>query len=316
MSANVSKDERSRQTEYRELCRRVWLPLHFQPWWLDAVRGGEERWGVSLAHDGGGAVTGVLPWFRTRRWGLPAVLLPPFTSYAGPWFFYPQNADFKEISRLSFEKKVCAGLIAQLPRSVFFRQNFRPEFGNWLPFYWAGFRQTTRYTYRIEPEGDWSVLTATWENTLRTDLKKAAAAVRIDTENDTPDVIFDLYNQSLRHQNLPFSRHGAAFFRLFEALKTRDQAACFIARDRENDAPHAGLLLAYDDRQAALLLTGANALGRSSAATAALIAEALGFCQERNLMLDFEGSMHEGLERVFRAFGGRLTGYSQVWRWF
>ncbi len=312
MSAKVSKDERSRQTEYRELCRRAWLPLHFQPWWLDAVCGGAEHWGVCVAHDGGGGVTGVLPWFRRHHWGLPVVQLPPFTSYAGPWFFYPQNIDFKVISRLSFEKKVCSELIAQLPRTVFFRQNFRPEIANWLPFYWAGFRQTTRYTYLVGPG---AADRSAWENTLRTDLKKAGARVRVGLENVEPGLLLGLYNDSLRHQNLPASPHDAAFFRLFEALKVRNQSACFIARDIRNDAPHASLLLAYDERQAALLLTGTNALGRQSAATAALIVAALEFCRERGLMFDFEGSMHEGLERVFRAFGGKLTAYFQVWKW-
>ncbi len=315
MSAKVSKDERSRQTDFRELCSRTWLPLQFQPWWLDAVCGGPGHWGVCLAVDGSGSATGVLPWFRTRRWGLPALQLPPFTSYAGPWFFHPQNADFKEISRISFEKKVCAALIAQLPRAVFFQQNFRPEIDNWLPFYWAGFRQTTRYTYRIDPAGGEKNPPATWENTLRTDLKKAGARTMVSLEKDQPALLFDLYNESLRRQGLAPGPRRAAFFRLYEALNGRGLAYPIFARDQASGAPHAGLLLAHDERQAALLLTGTNAAGRRSGATAFLIAEAIGFCREHGLILDLEGSMHEGLERVFRAFGGRLTPYSQVWRW-
>ncbi|MBL7804468.1 MAG: GNAT family N-acetyltransferase [Saprospiraceae bacterium] len=312
MSANVSQDERSRQMHYRELCARHWLPLHFQPWWLDAVSGGPEHWGVCLSADRGGQPTAALPWVRARRWGMPVLRLPPFTSYAGPWYFYPENPDFKEISRLAFEKKTAAELIAQLPGRVFFRQNFRPEITNWLPFYWAGYRQTTRYTYRLDPA---ATREQDWENTLRTDLKKARARLDIYSDPDSPDRLFELYQSSLSHQNLPPSRRRAAFDRLMSVLRSRDQCRVLLARDRKTEQLVAGLWLAFDQREAALLLTGADSAGRRHAATPALMAAAIDFCREKQLILDFEGSMNEGQERLFRAFAGRLTPYFAVSKW-
>ncbi|HNL37762.1 MAG: GNAT family N-acetyltransferase [Saprospiraceae bacterium] len=311
MSAKVSKDERSRQTEYRELCEHFGLPLHFQPWWLDAVCGGPGGWGACLARDRGGAPTGVLPWYRHRRWGLPLVQMPPLTSYAGPWYFYPQNAGFKEVGRLAFEKKTAAALIGQLPRSLFFRQHFRPEIGNWLPFYWAGFKQSTRYTYRLDPALHTE---AARENTLRTDLKKAQAALEIFSADAQAECLFDLYRQSLRRQGLPAPPREPVFQALYRALSERGQSLVLLARERGSGAPVAGIWLAFDRREAALLLSGATDAGRRLAATPALIDAAIGFCREKNLVLDFEGSMHEGMERLFRAFGGQLTPYFRVWR--
>lgn len=325
MSAKVSKPSDSSQARYRELCRATWVPLHFQPWWLDAVCGGPGRWNVSLATDRGGQITGVLPYSLTRRLGLAAVVLPPFTSYAGPWYFYPQNPEFKAVSRLAFEKSVGAELIRQLPRHVFFRQNFRPEIANWLPFHWAGFRQTTRYTYVLDSSVGTQTLQENWENTLRTDLKKARAATRIvvsepsgtlPTDRTDRDLLFDLYQKSRRRQGLPPSRHRTAFQRLYAALGERGAAFAAIARDRHTDAPHAGIFLAHDQRQAALLFTGMDPAHKASGAVLGLLESALYFCLERGLILDFEGSMHPNVERVFRAFGGRLTPYARVWRWF
>lgn len=300
---------------YREFCAGADLPLQFQPWWLDAVCAAG-RWDVSLATDAGERITGVLPYFLTRRYGLPAVLLPPFTSYAGPWYFYPPNPDFKEVSRLAFEKAVGAELIRQLPATVFFRQNLRPEITNWLPFYWAGYRQTTRYTYVLEPSPDPVAALAGFKNSLRTDLKKARAATSISAEDD-PELLIQLYRQSLLRQRIRPARDlRPTLLRLYAALHQRQQGQILVARDRQTQSPHAALLLAHDGRQAALLATGADPRHRPSAAGLGLLTAALEFCGERTLRLDFEGSMRENMERVFRAFGGRLTPYSQVWKWF
>lgn len=37
--------------------------------------------------------------------------------------------------------------IDNLPKFDYFNMNFHYSITNWLPFYWRGFKQTTRYTY-------------------------------------------------------------------------------------------------------------------------------------------------------------------------
>ena len=39
--------------------------------------------------------------------------------------------------------------IRELPADVSFTHRFHENFTNWLPFYWSGFEQTTRYTYLL-----------------------------------------------------------------------------------------------------------------------------------------------------------------------
>ena len=50
--------------------------------------------------------------------------------------------------------KVCAKLIEQLPKKALFQQNFHYNFTDWLPYYWAGFEQSTRYSYVLENLSD------------------------------------------------------------------------------------------------------------------------------------------------------------------
>ncbi|MFN0175010.1 MAG: GNAT family N-acetyltransferase [Saprospiraceae bacterium] len=303
------------KARYSECCLKGYLPLHFQPWWLDAVCG-PNGWKVAHASDKNGEIVGVLPYHTAHRWGLKVVQLPPLTTYAGPWLFYPQDVDFKEVSRLSFEKKVMSELIRQLPRTVFFKQNFRPEITNWLPFYWEGFRQTTRYTYFFEELNDLEKITAGFKNTLRSDLKKAEKYTELLRDEAAWPTVFELNKRSFQRKGRRQPYSLEAFKNLHKALNQRNQSACFVAYEKTSGRPSAGLYLVFDERQAAVLLIGTEPAFKSQCAIYSLLMEAIRFCAERTLSLDFEGSMDEGIEHSFRAFGGRLVPYFQITRYW
>lgn len=299
------------KVRYAAFCGKAYVPLQFQPWWLDAVCG-VNGWNVALATDNSGEITGVLPYWLHRRWGLKIIQLPPWTTYAGPWLNYPQTLDFKVVSRLAFEKRVMTDLIRQLPAFVFFKQNFRPEIKNWLPFYWKGFRQTTRYTYIFDAINDLEKITEGFKNTLRSDLKKAEKLVQIRREDDSWEMVLELNKQSFQRKKLHPPNYAAQFKKLHMDLNHRKQSACFIAYDLVSGRPSAGLYLIFDTQQAAILLTGTEPAFKNQCAIYILILEALVFSAKHHLSLDFEGSMDEQIEHAFRAFGAELTPYFQV----
>lgn len=299
---------------YEEFCRTSYAPLHHQPWWLDAVCDGPDAWQAAVATDAASRAIGILPYHPARRWGLRILSLPPLSTYAGPWLQYPQNPDFKEVSRLAFEKKTMLDLICQLPRAAFFQQNFRPEVTNWLPFYWENFRQTTRYTYLLAPAESWELTTANFKNTLRTDLKKAEQAAEMRRDDTAWETTFRLNQLSFERKNQTSPYPFAAFRRLHAALQSRQQSAVFVAYERATSQPCAGLYLAFDVRQAAVLLTGVHPAFRANCAIFGLFVEAIRFCAQRSLILDFEGSMDQGIEHFFRSFGARPTPYFQIWK--
>lgn len=301
------------KARFIEFCRTAWVPMQLQPWWLDAVCSGAGSWDVALASDRSGAISGAMPFYLTRRWGVRVVQLPPFTAYAGPWLRETANPGMRTDRRYAFERDVFTGLIDQLPPLAFFHQHFRPEIDNWLPFYWKGFRQTTRYTYLLPGTCDMPAFFAGLKNTLRTELRKAEQGVILCREDD-PELIFSMNRQSFARKGLRHPYPFRPFARLHEALAGRGQSVLFVARGRQSGAPLAGLYLAFDRREAAVLLTGLMPAGQHSGALHSLYWEAVRFCAEKRLDLDFEGSMEPGIERVFRAFGGRLTPYFRVWR--
>lgn len=298
-----------RKSRYADFCQNLYVPLQLQPWWLDAVCSAGE-WDVCLTTDGGGVLTGVWPYYRMQRFGFSFIRQPPFTTYGGPWLRYPANAQ----KHPEFEKKVFDELVQQLPRTAFFQQNFHPDVQNWLPLYWRGFRQTTRYTYIFNDLSDLEKIKAGFKNTLRSDLKKAGQAADMCREDDATTLLFQLHEMSFQRKNRRPPYSFESFQRLYSALTERRQAAIFIARDRRSKAPHAGLCLAFDERCASVLLTGADPAFKTHCAVWGLFWEAMQFCSERGLSLDFEGSMERDIERGFRAFGAHLTPYHQIWK--
>lgn len=291
---------------YLDFCGAHAVPLGLQPWWLDAVCG-PEAWDAAVAD---GPLPGVWPWFRTRRWGLPVVQLPPLTAYAGPWLAAPPP-HWPSHKRLAAEQRTLANLIGQLPRVPFFHQTCHPDFQNGLPLLWAGFRQTTRYTYVLPDTRDLDALHVGLKHTLRTDLRRADAELLVEHTHD-PRRLFALNAQSFARKGRRPPYRFEVFERLHRALEQRGQAVGLVARSGERDC--AGLLLAFDDRQASVLLAGVGLGNRNPGALHRLYWEAIGFCSARGLQLDFEGSMVPGIERVFRGFGGQMRPYFRIWR--
>ncbi len=303
------------KAHYRELCKsNESVPLHLRPRWLDAVCG-KDDWDVALATDGGKRVTGVMPYFQTRRWGMPVIQLPPLTSYGGPWLFYPQKADLKLHSRYSFENKTLTELLRKLPQTVFFQQNFRPEIQNWLPFRWAGFRQSTRYTYVLDPVKEVGEFSRSLTSGTRKKIKQAGEQFSVAGERDL-GLLYDFYQLTCQRRGI---RPGADFTvltRLYQALDLRGQCELLVARRRSDNQPMAAQLITNDGRQASLLL-GGQAIGRDTGhLNYLMLYESVRQALLHGQSVDFEGSMDPGVEQVFRSFGGRMVPYFQVWKIF
>ena len=290
---------------YFEFCSTTYVPLHLQPWWLDAVCG-PDAWGAAVLPGG------ILPYFKARRWGLPVIQQPPLTSYTGPWLLPPDPKKPKH-KQLALEHRVLKALMEQIPQVAFFYQCFRPELKNWLPFYWSGFRQTLRYSYMLPAPHSLPGLYSGLKGSVRSDLRRAGQWTEIVKES-RPEPLFHLHARSYARKNLRPPYTLDTFSRLHQALAEREQAVGFLALDRKKGTAHAGLYLVFDEQQAAVLLTGFDPEFAHSGALNSLYWEAVCFCAERQISLDFEGSMQPGIERVFRAFGAQLSPYFCVWR--
>lgn len=294
--------------KYRNLCtQEPSIPLFSQAWWLDATAG-EGAWDVALVEKGD-TVVAAMPYVPRQRYGFTVLGQPALTQTLGPWL---RETDGKSSSKLAQQKDLLQALIAQLPPFACFTQNWHWRMGNWLPFYWAGFQQTTRYTYILHALGDEATLWGGMRENIRTDIKKASNRFQLRVRDDlTLDDFLVLNRMTFARQNMALPYTEAFLHKLDQACVARQARKIFIAED-EQGRRHAGVYIVWDGNSAYYLMGGGDPELRNSGATSLCMWEAIKFAASVTKCFDFEGSMIEPVERYFRAFGAQQTPYFTV----
>jgi lipid II:glycine glycyltransferase (peptidoglycan interpeptide bridge formation enzyme) len=203
-------------------------------------------------------------------------------------------------------------LIERLPHYDYFHQRFHYSITNWLPFYWQGFDQTTRYTYVIESLDDLDRVWAQLHERVRRNIRKAEKQLAVRTDLDI-ERFLDINALSFKRQGLalPYSRETVR--RLDTACAERQVRRISLAEDAQGRI-HAAKYIVWDQNSGYYLMGGADPDLRSSGADTLLMWEAIRFCSTVTRKFDFEGSMIEPIERFFRAFGGDQRPYSRIVR--
>jgi Acetyltransferase (GNAT) domain len=272
-----------------------------QPWWLDAVAPGS--WSAAEVRRGADVVAR-LPYMRRRAMGVEAIVQPPLTQTLGPWLAAGEG---KYPRRLEAEKRLLGSLIEQLPDVDLFRQCFTPALTNWLPFYWAGFEATVRYSYRIEDLLDLDRVRSDFQDHVRRAIRKARDTVEV--RDDLPvDQLMALDVRTYARQGRRPPVPAAVVRRLDGACATRGARRILSAVDARGRT-HAVLYVVWDDRTLYALINARDPELQAVGANTLLYWEAIRHAAEVSTVFDFEGSMIEPIEHFVRGFGGRQTPY-------
>jgi hypothetical protein len=270
-----------------------------QPWWLEAVAPG--RWGEAVVRHGD-EVVARLPYVGRRQLGLEAIVQPPLTQVLGPWLAPTEG---KYARRLETEKKLLGELIEALPPFDLFRQSCSHTLTNWLPFYWAGFDATVRYTYRIDDLTDLDVIRAEFQEQVRRGIKKAEGALEV--VDDFPlDDLLRLNAETFARQGLETPYSDELVRRLDAACSSRSARRILGAVDAEGRT-HAALYVVWDERTLYPIINARDPELQAFGSNTLLYWEAIRLASEVSQAFDFEGSMIEPIEHFVRAFGGRQT---------
>ena len=312
---------------YKDICEQRLddVPLFQQYWWMEAVCAGKQ-WDVALATEGD-KVTGAMPYHYVRRLGLTVVLQPQLTQFSGPVYFkdalvrrkkenrqlYNNIDTMSESHSLDFEKRVASELIAQMetikPSAVLIHTS--PRITNWLPFYWKGYAQTTRYTYRIPDICDAGAVFAAFdkEKRQRKIIKtERQTTVRFDMSPSDFAAFHRRYWESKGEKDLLSEDF---IERVCTAAMQRSQGV--IASLHGNDGTLLSARFVAYDKNVAYSLLSANDMkchrgGHSETLMWALIKHLSGKCRA----FDFEGSMDEGIEYFYRSFGAIQTPFFEI----
>ena len=282
------------------------MPVFCSPWWLDATAGAG-NWGIAEVKPDSQVVAS-MPWMlRQNRLGLKILSQPALTQTLGPWIA-ELSQKTKYATKLAREKDLMEALIDQLPHYHVFRQNFAPEITNWLPFYWRGFQQTTRYTYRLNSPENTETLWKNFQENTRREIRKAEKkGVSVEATDDIEAFLVVNEKSFLRQgMKLPYSRDYVR--RLYSACLANDAGKIFLAKGADGRV-HAGNLIVWNQHCAYYLMGGGDPELRNSGATSLAMWHAIQFASTVSQIFDFEGSMIEPVERFFRGFGAVQTPY-------
>jgi hypothetical protein len=275
--------------------------LFEQPWWLDSVVPG--AWDEVVVRRGDDVVAR-LPYAYRRQLGMTVITQPPFTQTLGPWL---ATGDGKYSRRLDVEMKLLGQLVELLPPCHYFRQCFATSLTNWLPFHWAGFRATVKYTYRIEDLSDLDRVKHGFQEHVRRGIRKAGNVLEVD--HDLPlDELLRLDAETYARQGLSPPNTQDAVRRLDAACAKRNARRVLGAVDRDGRT-HAALYVVWDAATLYALIAARDAQLQTPGATTLLYWEAIRLASEVSRVFDFEGSMMRPIEHFVRGFGGRQTPY-------
>lgn len=300
---------KSLKQQYFELCNEQKnIPLFMQAWWMDAVCINKD-WDV-LLYTKNDNILGVLVFHYIKKCGFKIIIQPQLTQYNGLWINY---STVKSISdKLSLEKEVMTKLIEQLSdyKFSYYDQSFQPSITNWLPFFWKGYKQTTRYTYQIP---DISDLNKCWEQfsyAKRKQINKANRELKIDLEL-SGELFYNELEKNLKSINRNVFYTKGVFLKLYNECISRN-CGCIVAVRDDELRIHAANFIVWDNKCSYNLISTLNQDFRSSGASSLVIWEALKLMSTKTAIFDFEGSMNENIENSFRQFGTVQVSYLRI----
>ena len=301
----ISKDK------YLQFClQEKAIPIFSQPWWLNAVCGGE-NWDVILIEKGNEIVAS-FPYYMAvcGMLKMQCIEMPTLTQKLGPYIKYPQKQ--KLSSKLSYEKDILQQIVNELPIYDTFAVHFDHKYTNWLPFYWNGFQQTTRYTYIVDDLSNSEKVFEMFSGNKKTDIRKAKKKVTIKYDLGCEEFL-DYYCKSLTKLNDQLTYSKDLFRRLYyEAIKRQQGRTIYaVAFDNPNDI-YGAIFYVWDNESIYSLVTAFDPDYRNSAASSLLFYQIMKDNKDSGLKFDFEGSMVEKIENSYSKFGTRQVQYFRI----
>ncbi|KZZ72023.1 hypothetical protein A3765_13570 [Oleiphilus sp. HI0130] len=297
----------SNRERYEKFCdSQKDVSVFSQSWWLDVVCG-SSNWDVALVEKGG-QIKASLPYYKRNVKGSIYLQRPPITPFLGPSIVYPEGQTYSK--RLSWEKEVLDTLFEQLPEFVFFEQHFSPGFKNWLPLYWKGFQQTTRYTYVIDAKGFDDYLAELLPSTRRRRVKKANALGIKVYESDDIETFFALNKKTFARQGVKVPYSWELVKNLYSEGKKRSSVRLFFA-SLEGKVIAAGFYV-FDKHCVYYLMGGIDPEVTDVGAMDLIQLKGIELALNSERQFDFEGSMMPSIEKYFRSFGAIQRPYFEI----
>lgn len=266
-----------------------------EPWWLDLVAPG--NWSEALVKDGEKTLAR-LPYVV----GKGGISMPVYTQTLGIWMDEELRRPARGNEHLARQKEVIRELLGQLPVKKNIELSFHCSQEYVLPFRWEGFDITPTFSYRISHEKEKTEIESAFGKGVRRDINRGKRELLLDEEASAEEFI-SLQNQTYSRQGRKNPVENEITLKVIRTAIEAGHGKLLLARDREGIA-HAGVFVVYDNKTCYNLMSGQNTAFGNDCSMPFLLDNAIAFSAEKSACFDFEGSMIEGIEQVYRRYGG------------
>ncbi len=295
----------SNKEKYQQFCKTEKdLPIFMQHWWLDTVCG-IDGWDVAI-YEEKNKVVGVFPYPIKKKFIFKTILRPNFSPWLGPWI--SKSYELLNDKKVTLENNIYSNLIKQLPAFDWFNVDCNPQLKNWSQFYWSGFKQSTKYTYIIDFDENIEDYKKSLPKKTRQRINQAYEKCSIVEENSIDD-LYNLLKLTYQKQGLEVPVKKGFLSKLFNKLEKKYSTRIIKVVSKEDGEVLSSSLVVWDYNYLYLLIGGTNPKYKKINSKYLVIWEAINLAYNKGLSFNFEGSMIERIESLYRQFNPKMMTY-------
>jgi hypothetical protein len=258
-------------------------------WYLDVVN---ENWEALVYGD----YEMVMPLTNNRKFGINYLYQPAFTQQLGIF-------SLKQLS-----EEIVREFIKAIPRKYKFVEINLNKFN--VISSQNNIKVQQKITYELELIRDYENIFRHYKkNTIR-NIRKATKSKVAVVQGLQPNQVINLITSSGNKQG--YSENEINIIRrLIAASARKSSGLLYGAYSQYNNLCAAGLFV-YSNSKACFILSVANDEAKQNGAMFLLIDEFIKQFASRNMILDFEGSMIDGIARFYAGFGAQAYNYPAI----
>lgn len=305
----------SNKEEYKEIClQHPEIPVFSQYWWMSASCG--DDWDVLIIRDKNSNVVATMPYAIFKKLGFTLISQHEFCQHTGPFIFYP-DSELSNYDKLMFEENIFTEIISQLEAmgADMFWQNFSPRITNHLPFHWAGYKQYTRYTYRLPNIEDSEALFARFCNSKQRNIRKAKKNGFVTIFDMPVDDFLDFHRRTYKERGQADLLDKWNCKKIIEEAKKAGKGTLVNTRDAEGNLLSV-FFLVWDSEWAYYIWPGIDQSRKNEGAPSLMLWDSFNFLKGKTKGFDFEGSMNPSIGCSYRRFGSELVPFIHVHKYY
>ncbi len=297
---------------YRRFCSSVeQLPIYCLPWWLQAAVGDERTLRLLSDRDMLTESVMVQPLFEPLG---GYVEVPPFCQFTGPLSVISSSP--YERKNYAAREEAHSSIARSLSRYKVWRLHFLPEQFDWLPYKQLGATASLFFTHRLFLGEGVEKVRCGYNTLIRRKIKGFEKFFSTAMVGETSiEALLTLVQNSWEHSGATFMEKQSLRRIVQAALERKKGIVRAVYPDASSSTPLAAVFIAHHNSTAYYIAGGRSTQADPTGNGLAFLLDAVleELCSIPSItMLDFEGSMEQGIAFFFRSFGAIPTPYLRV----